>query len=694
MKISLWGRLVAVCMAACFVLWMPSVNLELSAQGSSDAEVQQIAAALDTNGNQVLDDTEIRQAIQLWIGGSAVPDTNLTISDAAILKLIQLWISGQPITAEPPAPPTTPPPSGTFQIEGIFLLDFDSEGLVVVNGPSLQSASTGTLITITGNQMPSEPVVHFDDQEVRVSAINEGTLLTFVPNVGTASKSVDIIVSDKNDSGVQATKRFTINPLNIDQVVDPERTILDFISAVRTALANEPSSSEVNESLQLLDELENALPIMSEAESRSIAAGIEAADALAMLNKLQKTQRATAASLGQHFGPEEEPWISPDVGGIVAIIHIGMLKYSNPGPTISIIDLSNQAPVEGEPQSLTCLAKNTYEIDFIRVGIGRSTTLYGGTFLSDENGNPLPGEKGEGVDIRHRYAADKISEQLTVQWNSEVTGQSGDILIHCLAGSAPIWVNEVETEKRLTLPIKAAPTPEPIPDTAPSIINLATPIKVAGDGQAQEVFIDFEDPNGDLATLSVLTTEGPNAGNPAQTLALSNVSGLTTGTTSYSISCTNTGTDPFNVTQQVVLVDAKGLESDPKTYTYTCEGTGSPEPPPVENTSPTILDIDALGFFPGDGAPHEVTVTFSDQNKNVNQIKIEITDGPNAGGPPVIDTVPPAADFTGTYNFNVSCNNPDTQFFNVSYRVTVTDAGGLESEPKLFGFTCEPTGTP
>ncbi len=59
-----------------------------------------ISAALDLNGNGRLDDTEIRQAIQLWILGGAVPDTGgQTISDAKIRELIQIWILGESVGA-------------------------------------------------------------------------------------------------------------------------------------------------------------------------------------------------------------------------------------------------------------------------------------------------------------------------------------------------------------------------------------------------------------------------------------------------------------------------------------------------------------------------------------------------------------------------------------------------------------------
>ncbi len=57
-----------------------------------------IEISLDSNGNDVMDDTEIRQAIQYWILGQTVPGTNQTISDAKIRELIQKWILGEPLS--------------------------------------------------------------------------------------------------------------------------------------------------------------------------------------------------------------------------------------------------------------------------------------------------------------------------------------------------------------------------------------------------------------------------------------------------------------------------------------------------------------------------------------------------------------------------------------------------------------------
>lgn len=56
-----------------------------------------IAAALDGNANDRLDDDEIVAALKLWIQGQTVPGTNQKINDEEILRLIAMWISGAPI---------------------------------------------------------------------------------------------------------------------------------------------------------------------------------------------------------------------------------------------------------------------------------------------------------------------------------------------------------------------------------------------------------------------------------------------------------------------------------------------------------------------------------------------------------------------------------------------------------------------
>ncbi len=56
---------------------------------------QTIERALDLNGNNIIDDPEIIQAIHWWIRQEPVPGTNgQRISDATMIELLDLWIHG------------------------------------------------------------------------------------------------------------------------------------------------------------------------------------------------------------------------------------------------------------------------------------------------------------------------------------------------------------------------------------------------------------------------------------------------------------------------------------------------------------------------------------------------------------------------------------------------------------------------
>jgi len=58
-----------------------------------------IEAALDTNGNRILDDDEILRALQYWSSGEEVPGTDgQTIDDAKMLELLHIWASRRPIS--------------------------------------------------------------------------------------------------------------------------------------------------------------------------------------------------------------------------------------------------------------------------------------------------------------------------------------------------------------------------------------------------------------------------------------------------------------------------------------------------------------------------------------------------------------------------------------------------------------------
>ncbi len=56
-----------------------------------------IEQALDTDGDKIIGDLEILQALQLWIKQQTVPGANKTIDDLTMLSLLQKWIRGTPI---------------------------------------------------------------------------------------------------------------------------------------------------------------------------------------------------------------------------------------------------------------------------------------------------------------------------------------------------------------------------------------------------------------------------------------------------------------------------------------------------------------------------------------------------------------------------------------------------------------------
>jgi hypothetical protein len=56
-----------------------------------------IEQALDTDGDKIIGDLEILQALQYWIKQQIVPDTDQVIDDLTMLALLQKWIKGTPI---------------------------------------------------------------------------------------------------------------------------------------------------------------------------------------------------------------------------------------------------------------------------------------------------------------------------------------------------------------------------------------------------------------------------------------------------------------------------------------------------------------------------------------------------------------------------------------------------------------------
>ncbi len=703
MKTPLWRRCLAV--FACFLLFVPSLPLPLVAQGAADAEAQQIAAALDANGDRVLNDAEIRQAIQFWIGGSVVPGTNRTISDEVVQKLIQMWILGQTITSGP---------TGSLQIEGVFDVDVDADGRLVAKGNPLQAALAGRLVMVTGKRFPDTPLVEVSGVETQLVAHSDTALVTFVPFAGPGPQPVELVISDRNPPSATATTRFPVAPFDAASSADPARAILDFVQATGPALAGEARSAQTDDLLRVLTQLEDAIPMMSGGERRSVAASVVASNILTLLGKTSAAPQAMGPSMApvrpaQDDDDDDDPgsgaWFiwSLLLGGAAAGLIIAATndndiqlgggttvvapRAPNAPLNVSFAEISNQAPVEGDPQSFSCLAQDDDTIARIKVAVQAGAEAH----FVDASGNPVPE-----LTLERPFSGAERSEKFSIQWNSTATGQTRDVVFTCTAYDDPAYQGWESKSETLTLPIKAASTPEPgLPDTAPSVLNITGPSSVAGDGQPIEFRVDWEDPNGDVVLLEVfpkIFDESDAIVTPFEA-PLSILRGITSGSFEFVTLCENPGTDSVSVTLEVTLVDAKGLRDQNET-TYTCEGTGTPAPPPLDNTAPVIVDIEAPGFFPGDGQPHDVTVNFADQNGNVAQLRIETIEGPNAGQPPQTLTLDVAGLVTGEITFSISCQNTGSTFFNVTQRLVLIDAAGLESAPKSHAYTCEPVGSP
>lgn len=93
-----------------------------------------IEQALDKNSNSLIDDTEILQALNLWIQQMPVPGAEMVITDFKMIELLQLWIRQTPIPTgdgpEPAIEDATPTPDFLDEIISVAL---KLEG---VGGPS------------------------------------------------------------------------------------------------------------------------------------------------------------------------------------------------------------------------------------------------------------------------------------------------------------------------------------------------------------------------------------------------------------------------------------------------------------------------------------------------------------------------------------------------------------------------------
>ncbi len=88
--------------------------------GSSGDPSTSLAEALDANDNGVLDDSEIENAITLWVLGDTVPGTDgETIGDDEMIDLIAMWITGASVSSDGAARVASP--RQPLRVEGVAL---------------------------------------------------------------------------------------------------------------------------------------------------------------------------------------------------------------------------------------------------------------------------------------------------------------------------------------------------------------------------------------------------------------------------------------------------------------------------------------------------------------------------------------------------------------------------------------------
>jgi hypothetical protein len=77
--------------------WLSSQATTVLTVVGGSAEVILIERAVDSNQNSLIDDTEMIQALGLWIKGQTVPGTGTIIDDITILRLLSVWVRGESI---------------------------------------------------------------------------------------------------------------------------------------------------------------------------------------------------------------------------------------------------------------------------------------------------------------------------------------------------------------------------------------------------------------------------------------------------------------------------------------------------------------------------------------------------------------------------------------------------------------------
>lgn len=138
-----------------------SIDRSGSPSPGSDASISE---ALDTNNNSVLDESEVRVAITMWILGETVPGTGQTISDPMMRELISMWILGTPVASS-----ARPASAQSFAVNHIRIASSDSTSRTIeLRGHQIASAQV-QVFDLSGNLLINE---HTSNGLVRFKLIN------------------------------------------------------------------------------------------------------------------------------------------------------------------------------------------------------------------------------------------------------------------------------------------------------------------------------------------------------------------------------------------------------------------------------------------------------------------------------------------------------------------------------------------
>ena len=303
MKKLMGFRISCLVVTMLFLLWGLAANIDTAAQ--TDEATQQMAGLLDTNGNRVLDDAEIRDAIQLWILGQTVPGSSQTIDDVQIRELIQIWILGE--TLEQVISDDNS--SGEIKIDKVVAFTLNSKGDLVTSGPALQSAPAGSMVTLVGRNFPLDPVIWINDRlESGISNDSNNAVIVFLPVDMATDSAVNahLVVARSQNQMVEAGVDLTMLP-SVALSQDPKEIVETFFQQLRRLATDANDSdllSQVDEALSKLDGLSNEVinEIATIVSTNNLALLFDEASLAAQ----QANHLASNKSIGVPFMPSDE----------------------------------------------------------------------------------------------------------------------------------------------------------------------------------------------------------------------------------------------------------------------------------------------------------------------------------------------------------------------------------------------------